>query len=138
MTKIIRIVFLFTIILLFSCEDNKFYTNCEECTSEEPVTAVLRAVLDPYHNSGVLVMVWEGRIEDNILFDSIRVFKSSYERVVPLNRTYTITAKYQIEDKEYTAVDSATPRVKYTEDLCEEPCYYIYDRWYDLELKYTK
>jgi hypothetical protein len=138
MKRVIGYTFLVAVTLLFSCEDNKYFTNCDDCESVEPVTAMLRADLDPYHSRGVIVMVWEGRIEDHVLFDSIRIYTSTYEKLVPLNRTYTITALYLIDNKSYTALDSATPRARYTEDLCNEPCYYVYDKSCNLKLKYTK
>jgi hypothetical protein len=137
-TRFFRIIFLFTVILLFSCEDNRYFTDCEDCTADEPVTTLLAGKIDPNYVSGVVVMVWEGRLEDNNLFDSSKVYTSTFERKVPLNRTYTITATYFRNNKKYIAIDSAAPRVKYTEDLCTEPCYFVYDNSCDLRLKYTK
>jgi hypothetical protein len=137
MMKINR--YLILMILLFSCEDNRYFTNCDGCTSEEPVSTVLRADLEQYNEFGTLVILWEGTIEDNIIYDSLRVFNSTkFERMVPLNRTYTITATYIIDYKSYTVVDSKTPRVKYTADLCQDPCYYVYDNTLDLTRKYVK
>ena len=54
-----------------------------------------------------------------------------------LNKTFTVTATYKSEDKTYIAVDSATPKVRLTENQCEETCYYVYDREVDVRLKYT-
>ena len=139
MTRIIRIIFLLTIVAMFSCEDSKNFTNCDDCTSVEPFDVIIKAELDPNNERGVLVTLWEGRIEDNIIYDSKTVINSSkYEKKVSLNRTYTITATYIINNKSYTVVDSSTPRVRYTEDMCENPCYFIYDKTMDLTLKYTK
>lgn len=138
MIKINRIIFLLTIIALFSCEEKGYLTDCDECTDYEPIEAVIKIEIDENYLSGVVVKIWEGKIEDQILFDSATVYKSSYKITVAINKTYTITATYIINNREYTTVDSATPRVRYTEELCEIPCYYIYDRSYDLRLKYTK
>jgi hypothetical protein len=138
MTSFKQYIFLLCLILLFSCEDNRYFTNCDECTADEPFETVLKADLDPGHDNGVIVMLWEGKLEDNILIDSIKVFNTSYEKMVPLNRTFTITATYLIDNKSYTAVDSSTPRVRYTDSQCDEPCYYVYDSKTDLTLKYTK
>lgn len=138
MIKIKRLIFLLTIIALFSCEEKGFVTDCDECTDYEPIEAVIKIEIDENFMSGVVVKIWEGKIEDQILFDSATVYKSSYKTTVTINKAYTITATYLINNREYTTVDSATPRVRYTEELCEWPCYYIYDRSYDLRLKYTK
>jgi len=87
----------------------------------------------------VLISIYEGELEDSVLYDSVIVYNNvnEYTSQVPVNKIYTITARYEIDDDTYTAVDSATPKVRYTEDQCEEACYYVYDREVDLRLKYT-
>jgi len=138
MIKINRIIFLLTIVALFSCEEKGFVTDCDECIDYEPIETVIEVKTDENYYLGVVVKIWEGILEDQVLFDSATVYQSSYKSLVAINKTYTITATYLINNREYTTVDSATPRVRYTEELCEMPCYYIYDRSYDLRLKYTK
>jgi hypothetical protein len=138
MTRITKVIFLIFMILLFSCEDNGIIIDCKECTASEPQDAIVRAEIDVNYTPGTIVMLWEGKLEDKLLLDSVKIFTATYERKVSINKTYTITATYTINNKQYTAVDSATPRVRYTTDYCEEPCYYLYDLTYDLRLKYTK
>ena len=139
MAEFKRYIFLFIIVLLFSCEDSKYNTDCNDCLEDEPDQTTLVAELDDPGVSGVLIMLYEGRLEDNVVYDSTGVYHSgSYEKRVSLNRMYTITATYVKNDKVYTVVNSTTPRVKYTETMCEEPCYFVYDRKMDLKLKYTK
>jgi hypothetical protein len=138
MKSVLHLIFLFALILLFSCEDSMYVTNCDECEEEEPVTTTLAAELDPDYSAGVVVMLWEGRLEDNIRIDSTKSFSGTYNKKVSLNRTYTVTAIYIKGNKIYTSVDSTTPRIRYTEDMCDEPCYYVYDKQLDLRLKYTK
>jgi hypothetical protein len=138
MKSFLRIIFLFTVALLFSCEGTKYLPNCSDCTADEPTEAVLRAEFDQKSSTGVILEIWEGQLEDNILIDSLRTYSTSYEKHVSLNRKYTVTATYIIDNKTYTAVSSTTPRVKYTADQCEAPCYYVYDQKVDLSLKYTK
>jgi len=139
MAEFKRYMFLLIIVLLFSCEDSKYNTDCNDCLEDEPDQTTLVAELDDPGVSGVLIILYEGRIEDNVVYDSTGVYYSgSYEKRVSLNRMYTITATYIINNKMYTVVNSTTPRVKYTETLCEEPCYFVYDRKMDLKLKYTK
>jgi hypothetical protein len=138
MKRITKAIFIIIMIILFSCEENGLIVNCKECTANEPIDAVVKVEIDEKYSTGVVVKIWEGRLEDNFLIDSLKTFGSSYERKVAINKTYTITATYIINNKEYTAVDSATPRVRYVTDFCEEACYYLYDLSYDLRLKYTK
>lgn len=134
-----KFMFLFIIVLLFSCEDSKYNTNCDDCLEDEPDQTTIIAELGDPGISGVLIMVYEGRLEDNVVYDSTGVYNSGkYEKRVSLNRMYTVTATYLIKNKLYTVVNSTTPRVKYTETMCDEPCYFVYDRMMDLRLKYTK
>ena len=127
------------IIFAMSCEDTNFY--CSDCNTKEPYEATLKCQIDIDDKNGTLVQIWEGKLEDNILIDSTRIPRSSTTKVfnkkVPLNRHYTITATYIIDNKTYVAVGSALPRIKHT-DKCDEPCYYIYGNEVNLQLKYTK
>ena len=138
MRNIFQFLFLLILITVFSCEDSEYSTNCDECRGDEPVEAVLSARLDDdYYAGGILIKLYEGKISDNVLYDSVRVFSSrKYEKRVPLNRQYTITATYFIDGKTYTVTDSTTPKVKYTETLCDEPCYFVYNRKLNLTIKY--
>jgi hypothetical protein len=138
MRNIFHLLFLIILITVFSCEDSEYATNCDECRGDEPVEAVLSAKLDEnYYSGGIIIKIYEGKISDNVLYDSVRVFSSKkYEKRVPLNKQYTVTATYMVDGKSYTATDSTTPKVKYTETLCTEPCYFVYNRKLNLTRKY--
>jgi len=138
MININRIIILLIIIILISCEDNRYFTDCTDCTANEPVDVVLKAELDNDFGNGIIVMLWNGTLEDNILVDSIRTYGSSFEKRVPVNRLYTVTATYLKNSTTYTVVNSTMPKVAYTSDLCDQPCYYLYDDKVSLHLKYTK
>jgi len=138
MQKIQRILFLLVLVLFFSCEDQVFFVKCSDCTAEEPVTAKLEINLDPDLYYGALIQIWAGNLEDSILLVKDATYSNSYSREVTLNRNYTVTATYYVSNDKYIAVDSATPRVKYDNSQCQDPCYYVYDRICDLSLKYTK
>jgi hypothetical protein len=84
------------------------------------------------------VVIYEGNLEDSIIYESVISDFRIYYRTVPLNRKYTLTATYYDRGNCYIVVNSVTPRVKYDETFCEEPCYYIFDKNVDLRLKYTK
>ena len=145
--KISVIFFAFT--LFFSCESDEevlkdiSFINCNECTAEEPYRAEVRIKLaDPYKfgpsNDIVFIYVYEGNLEDKVLFRSIQTTSGETTTTLPINKKYTITATYYINNKTYTAVNSITTRVKYNENSCEAPCYYTVPKSANLKLKYIK
>jgi len=133
----------------FSCEEDEQLLNgitivdCNECTTDEPLDAILEIKLEKLKNYqpadfNIYITIYEGNLEDDIVYSA---FKTSYPETsatVPLNKKYTITARYSIFNKYYIAVNSVTPHVKYNKYSCDEPCYYIVDRKVNLRLKYTK
>ena len=139
MRKLIKVFVVITSIILFSCEDQGLIVKCPDCLTDEPKQTYLDVNLD-LGTSGtpVLIKVYEGNLEDSVLYNSVSV-PSSYTTIsVTINKKYTVTATYHTGDNYYTAVDSATPRVRYEKDLCDNPCYFVYDRIIELRLKYTK
>ena len=140
MKKILRSLVFILLVLFFSCEKTGlFIVECDTCTDSEPAVTGLDIRLDVNDFGLARINIYEGNIEDSIIFASFRAGRSSsVSHIVPINKKYTVTATYDIEEKRYIAVDAAFPRVKYDEDSCEEACYYVYDRILDLRLKYTK
>jgi hypothetical protein len=142
MTGIKRILFLIFLVLSFSCEDQIMLVDdqlisikCSDCNLDAPLTTELEIDLD-----GALtqINVYEGNLGDNILYNSFATTGAKTRVTVRLNKKYTVTATYNIQDKTYIAVDSATPRVLFDKKHCENPCYFVYDKSLDLRLKYTK
>jgi hypothetical protein len=131
-----RIIIFELMVLCFSCEDQGWYTDCSNCTTTEPDNATLSIKIEKIETPAT-INIYEGELEDSVLFSSSQQYGPDYTTVVGLNKRYTVTALYTIGNKSYTAVDSAIPRVKYTETQCEENCYYVYDNALDLRLKYT-
>ncbi len=140
MRTTLKLLLLIILILSFSCEDKGFFIICADCTSEEPLTADLEIKLDVnYTSKNTVINIYEGNLEDSILYSShYPPIANSLKVSVSLNKKYTVTATYNISDNYYTAIDSATPRVRYDEDQCTDPCYFVYDKSIDLRLKYTK
>jgi hypothetical protein len=130
------ILLFFTIVLLFSCEKLNLLVNCTECQAEEPIEAVLTINLSTEYGE-TFINIYQGYLEDSVLFSSIRTFSSEENLTVPIDKKYTLTAKYLYSGSIYYAVNSVTPRVKYVKDQCNDPCYYIYNDKVDLRLKYT-
>lgn len=139
MKNLIKILSLFILAVSISCEKKPLTINCDECTTKEPVETNLTIKVDT-NNSGVstIINVYEGNLEDNIIYQTFETTTYQISVVVSLNKKYTVTAKYYIPDNYYIAVDSVTPGVSYIKDQCTHPCYYVYDKVVDLRLKYTK
>jgi hypothetical protein len=137
--KIIAVIFTFIIIVLFfSCEKTGLLVDCSECKSQEPTEATLKVQLSTQYGK-TDIDIYEGNLEDSVLFYSLSTYAASKVSItVPINKKYTLTAKYIYNQNVYVAVNSVTPRVKYSKDQCDDPCYYIYNYEVDLRLKYTK
>ena len=134
--QVLRITFFIIFAILFSCEEQGLIIDCSECLSYQPELVKLTVKLKDI-NLPVRVNVYEGVLEDSVLYDFVETQGMAYNFMVRLNKKYTITATYNIGEITYTAVDSATPKVKYVKEQCEDPCYFMYDTIVDLRLKYT-
>src|SRR5512133_1754549 len=123
MRRIIHLTFLLLFVFCLSCEKRDFFVRCSECTGTEPDKVDLKIILDP-GDYIVEVNVYEGNLEDSILFDQSYVSTAQTVVSVKVNKLYTVTAKYYINGNVYIAVDSARPGVKYEKEQCDNPCYY--------------
>jgi hypothetical protein len=137
MKKIIRIVLLIFIAFSFSCEEHGILVDCRECTEEEPDNVMLELTLDVIGSgTPTKINIYEGNLEDNCIYKSLNATSKETTVQVTLNKKYTVTAEYNVSGKIYTAVDSATPRLRYNKDQCDYPCYFVYDKKVNLKLKY--
>jgi hypothetical protein len=140
----IKILLAIGFIFCLSCEDQGFIVKCPDCTTDEPVSTNLEVKLDQLtkydatRTNITQINVYEGNIEDSVLYSSHLTSLNSYSIPVTLNKKYTVSATYTIGTNVYVAVDSATPKVRYEKSQCDDPCYFIYDKKIDLRLKYTK
>lgn len=124
-------------VILFSCEGIDLFIDCSECTTDEPEIVYLDISVDVMAG-GSLISIYEGNLEDSILYSKFTTYSKSAYSKVPLNRMFTLTARYKVDGKTYVAVNSVTPRVDYEENRCTDPCYIIYDKSVDLKLKFSK
>jgi hypothetical protein len=137
MKRYIQAIVLMIMVFGFSCEKPGQIVNCSECTETEPSKATIKVKLaGNYDNSTIQIKIYEGNLEDSILYWDYRTSSSEATFQVNLNKQYTITAEYNLPTGSYITVDSATPRVRYEESQCENPCYFVYDKIFDLRLKY--
>lgn len=134
-----KILLTVILVLFFSCEDQGLIIKCPDCTSSEPLKTNLNIKLDEAYNGyRTVINVYEGNLEDSVLYTSVQVTYNHTSVSVSINKKYTVTATYYIRNDYYIAIDSATPRVRYDKTKCDDPCYFVYDKDIDLRLKYTK
>jgi hypothetical protein len=135
----IRLFLILILVLCFSCEEQGLLIKCPDCTTDEPIQTNLEAKLDEtFPGNEALITVYEGNLEDSIIYRSYRTSQPHSYITVTLNKKYTVTATYFQSGNSYVAVDSVTPKVKYEKEQCDNPCYFVYDKVVDLRLKYTK
>jgi|WetSurMetagenome_2_1015567.scaffolds.fasta_scaffold00001_477 hypothetical protein len=120
--------------VLFSC-DELVIVDCTECEINEPLEAYLQIKVDS-NQSGVLITIYEGIVQDSVVFMRFPTFKETVFQRVPLNKQYTLTGEYLKGEKKYVVVNSVVPRVVLEEAKCNDPCYYVYNDIVDLRLKY--
>ncbi|HEX2969005.1 MAG TPA: hypothetical protein VHO46_07845 [Bacteroidales bacterium] len=135
--KFLLSILFIAIVVCFSCENEPVFIKCDDCESAEPKEAEITIKL--YNNpetSDTEVSIYEGNLEDSILFKSIDHSGIELRVKVPVNKRYTLTANYVLKGKRYIVVDSVFPRISFVKDQCDEPCYYVYDNNANLKLKY--
>jgi len=134
------LLFIFILVLL-SCDKEGWFINCQECVPEEPVVATLLINFESYRRMKTTpqIEIFLGNIEDGRSIATFSQWIGTSSYTVSINKKYTVTATYIDESgNKYVAVDSATPRVIWVPDKCEQSCYYVYDRTVNLKLKYSK
>jgi hypothetical protein len=140
--KILKMLFLFLMLIcIFSCEKQGLnLVYCPDCQDEEPDKANLDIKLsetkDP--SSSIEIKIYEGNLEDNILYATALTRNNIVHRWVLINKKYTVTARYYISGDTYIVVNAVTPRVRYDDTLCDKPCWYVFNKVVDLRLKYDK
>jgi hypothetical protein len=139
MRILIKICLSIGFVFIFSCEEQGLSVKCSDCTADEPIQTDLEVKLgQEFRGNKIEVNVYEGNLEDSVLYKSLSVTGTSTTVPVTVNKKYTVTASYYFFNDYYVAVDSAEPRVKYDKTTCNNPCYFVYDKVIDLRLKYSK
>lgn len=143
LTSKIRIItgsaLLLILTVCFSCEESfPGLILCTECSSDEPVGISLELKLSAGLYNNIHIEVYEGNLEDSILYKAYETAATRSTVPVILNKKYTVVARYYIPDDYFLAVNSVTPHTIYDESQCEKPCYYVRDKVVDLRLKRVK
>ncbi len=131
-----KIIFLLFLMMQSSCEDINIY-DCKDCNEEEPYDCELSVKLNNVYNAvdSFHVTIYQGKVEDDIVIYDQRV-GDSFSLWVPLNSEYSVKALYSKGENQYISINSTFPRVKYREDYCDVPCYFIKDNEVDMRIKY--
>jgi hypothetical protein len=139
MRRIFKIIFLLVISLVFSCEKFRDFPGCPDCLKEEPTRAQLKFKFEPSYGVYIDLKIYEGDISDSILIATTRIsnYNPDYKINVALNKKYSATGTYEIENIKYIVVGATAIRVVYEKDRCTDPCYYVYNDIIDLRLKKT-
>lgn len=135
--KTLFTVSLLAFVIFFSCEKPVF-VQCSECLSYEPVNTKINIRID-LNYQGLLeteVTVYEGNLEDGIVYERFTAIGSSTNSTVSINKKYTLTARYYFDKSNYVTVNSVFPKVRYTRNACDDPCYFIFGKDVDLRLKW--
>jgi hypothetical protein len=140
MRNCVRYVLFLALTVVFSCDKIPLFVKCADCVKDEPVTAILDIRIDGValdNISSTVINIYSGNLEDDVLLVTFPATGTDMTYKVTINKKYTITATYNLNEKTYVAVDSVTPGVKYDTSQCSEPCYYIYNKRVNLKIKYT-
>lgn len=137
MNNKVRILLL--LMLTFGACEEGYVTKCGECMPDGIGDVRLKIYVSQIVNSAVnVIKIYEGPIEDGILLAELTVYGDYTEFTGMLYKDYTVSVEYTVNGKRYIAIDGARPKVRFDEDSCDEPCYYVYDNVVDLRLEYTR
>jgi hypothetical protein len=138
MRTVCKIILLFVLTTGLSCEKIDLLIDCADCVQEEPSDTDLIVKLDAaYYGTFVKIDVYEGNLEDNVLYKTVDGSGSEFKIPVALNKKYTLTATYYRDGNYYKVMDSTTPMVRSTSSRCSEQCYIVYNKKVDLRMKYN-
>jgi hypothetical protein len=138
MRSLFKILLILVLTFGPSCEKNVFFIDCNDCTQAEPLITDLTVKLDiAYFGAFVQIYVYEGNLEDNVLYKTVDGSGTEFKIPVTINKKYTLSATYFRNGNYYKVIDSTTPKVRYTSSRCSERCYFVYDKTVDLRMKYN-
>lgn len=114
----------------FGCERQEplnFSTiDCSECYQDKPEWGPINVVVTiNEQNPFVPLIIYRGDIEESNIeyIDTTR--SMNYWVDVPVNKYYSIAAKYIRDGDTIFAIDGDEIKVQYTENNCDQPCYYF-------------
>lgn len=139
MKSVIRFITICILITVFSCQKGDlFESRCANCFTAEPTDAEVEIFLSPYaySNYKTTISIYEGYVQDSILFQRFETTSSTWTHTLSLNKTFSFVARYYKDGIFYEAINSVTPTVKYEKFLCTNKCYRVIGNKCDLRIKY--
>ncbi len=139
--KIISALILLTgIFFSLSCERDVPYgasnIDCNDCYTTRPEWGPLNVVMTINdENPFVPLIVYRGDFNDNNIEYVDTSYWTDYWVDVPVDKEYSIVAKYKKGDEIINVVDASKLSVKYTSTDCQEPCYYFSGGYMDVRLR---
>ena len=137
MISIITIISIALIVLL-ACERMENVSSgidCSECYQEKPEWGIFNATVTiNAENPFVPLVIYRGNVEDNDVEYVDTTWTTSYWVEVPVNAYYSVAAEYKVGNKTIFAIDGDELKSKYTENDCDEPCYYYQGGFVDVRL----
>ncbi len=139
--RIVSALVLLTGIFIFlSCERDVPYgatdIDCNDCYTTRPEWGPLNVVMTiNEENPFVPLTVYRGDFEDNNIEYVDTSYWTEYWVDVPVDKEYSIVAKYKKGDEIIKVVDASKLKVKYTSTDCQNPCYYFTGGYMDVRLR---
>lgn len=134
-------IYILLLILLFSnCEReeplNSSSINCSECYQDKPEWGPLNVTVTINdQNPFVPLIIYRGNIEDNDIEYIDTTQSTNYWVDVPVNKYYSVAAKYISGEDTIFTVDGDELKMKFAETDCDQPCYYFKGGYIDVRLK---
>ncbi|TFH49249.1 MAG: hypothetical protein E4G92_02170 [Bacteroidia bacterium] len=134
----LNLLIVFLLIVVFSCEKG-YITDCRECATDGIGDVKLKIHIgsvsyDPAYRR---ITIYEGAMEDSLILSRFSTEAGYVEYDALLYKDYTVTVEFISNGRHILSVDAACPQMRYDENTCNEPCYYIYGNIIDVRLRYN-
>ncbi len=138
---ITALILLTGIFLSLSCERDIPYgsgsVDCNDCYTTRPEWGPLNVKMTiNEENQFVPLVVYRGNFNDNNIEYVDTSYWEDYWVDVPVDKEYSIVAKYKKDGGTINVVDESKLTVKYTSSDCADPCYYFSGGYMDVRLRY--
>ncbi|MFO7923631.1 MAG: hypothetical protein R6U58_08055 [Bacteroidales bacterium] len=116
--------------------------DCYECYTDRPAEAEINVKLSLNDvNRFVVIDIYSGRIEEEILLLSDTARSEYWSAVLPADAYYTVTATYRSGSQartyyNVTAIDGNFVRTEKVSNRCDQPCWVIRGNNFNVKLKY--
>ncbi len=144
-TRIMRIglrlaIFALCFAIGISCERNEPVNwgtfDCATCYQDKPDSGPLQIkVTINDENSFVPLVIYRGNFESNDIEYVDTAFNSDYSVDVPVDKYYSVTAKYKNNGRIIFAVDGDNLKTAKNTQDCDQDCYYFKGGYIDVRLR---